>query len=212
MPVQSLLRKVLALLQYIIIEIRQYRTIETDRIFYQENHLHACFLYVMFKIHLILYQLDDRKNKIGVAKPAEDIIEDTQVFILHTLGNAMRERRKNNTMDIGKLTLDVARYVEGIIISIARHANHQINDGRTQHGSSLFGSRNLSKGWRIAETQLHIFIIYLLFDTSIIFKHERIVRIGYNQYIVDTAHHQIHKRYVFQVEFIPLLRYIIFHK
>ena len=32
----------------------------------------------------------------------------------------MRERRKNNTMDIGKLTLDVARYVEGIIISIAR--------------------------------------------------------------------------------------------
>ena len=210
MPVQSLLRKVLALLQYIIIEIRQYRTIETDRIFYQENHLHACFLYVMFKIHLILYQLDDRKNKIGVAKPAEDIIEDTQVFILHTLGNAMRERRKNNTMDIGKLTLDVARYVEGIIISIARHANHQINDGRTQH--SLFGSRNLSKGRRIAEPQLHIFIIYLLFDTSIIFKHERIVRIGYNQYIVDTAHHQIHKRYVFQVEFIPLLRYIIFHK
>ena len=212
MPVQSLLRKVLALLQYIIIEIRQYRTIETDRIFYQENHLHACFLYVMFKIHLILYQLDDRKNKIGVAKPAEDIIEDTQVFILHTLGNTMRERRKNNTMDIGKLTLDVARYVEGIIISIARHANHQINDGRTQHGSSLFGSRNLSKGWRITETQLHIFIIYLLLDTSIIFKHERIVRIGYNQYIVDTAHHQIHKRYVFQVEFIPLLRYIIFHK
>jgi len=38
MPVQSLLRKVLALLQYIIIEIRQYRTIETDRIFYQQNH------------------------------------------------------------------------------------------------------------------------------------------------------------------------------
>ena len=166
----------------------------------------------MFKIHLILYQLDDRKNKIGVAKPAEDIIEDTQVFILHTLGNTMRERRKNNTMDIGKLTLDVARYVEGIIISIARHANHQINDGRTQHGSSLFGSRNLSKGRRIAKAKLHIFIIYLLFDTSIIFKHERIVRIGYNQYIVDTAHHQIHKRYVFQVEFIPLLRYIIFHK
>ena len=212
MPVQSLLRKVLALLQYIIIEIRQYRTIETDRIFYQQNHLHTCFLYVMFKIHLILYQLDDRKNKIGVAKPAEDIIEDTQVFILHTLGDTMRERRKNNTMDIGKLTLDVARYVEGIIVSIARHANHQINDGRTQHSSSLFGSRNLSKGWRIAKTQLHIFIIYLLFYTSIIFKHERIVRIGYNQYIVDTAHHQIHKRYVFQVEFIPLLRYIIFHK
>ena len=34
------------------------------------------------------------------------------------LFRSMRERRKNNTMDIGKLTLDVARYVEGIIISI----------------------------------------------------------------------------------------------
>ena len=124
----------------------------------------------------------------------------------------MRERRKNNTMDIRKLTLDITRHIEGIIISIARHANHQINDGRTQHSSSLFSSRNLSKGWRISETKLHIFIIYLLLDTSIIFKHERIVGIGYNQDIVDTAHHQIHKRYVFQVEFIPLLRYIIFHK
>ena len=43
MAVEGFLGEVLALLEDIVVEIRQYRTIETDRIFYQQNHLYACF-------------------------------------------------------------------------------------------------------------------------------------------------------------------------
>ncbi len=96
-------------------------------------------------------------------------------------------------MDIGELALDIARHIEGIIVGIARHTDDEVDDGGAQHLGSLFGGRDLGKGWWITESQLHILIIYLLLDTSIILKHERIVRVGYNQHIVDTSHHQIDK-------------------
>ena len=91
MTIQGLLGKVLTLLKYIIIKVWQDGTVEANRVFYQEYHLNTSLQDVMLQVHLILNQLDDGEDEVGVAQPAEDIIEDTQVFILHTLGNTMRE-------------------------------------------------------------------------------------------------------------------------
>ena len=80
----------------------------------------------MLQIHLILYQLNNRKDQVGITQPAEYIIEDTQILILHTLGDTMREWSQHNTVDIRKLTFDIAGNIESIIIRITWHTNHQI--------------------------------------------------------------------------------------
>ena len=92
MAVQGFLGKVLALLQDIIIEVGQDGTIETNGVFYQEYHLHTRLPDIMLQIHLILNQLDDGKNQVGISQPAENIIEDAQILVLHSFGDTMGER------------------------------------------------------------------------------------------------------------------------
>ena len=193
MPVQGFLGEVLTLLQNIIIEVRQDGAIEADGILYKKNHLYTSLPDIMLKIHLILNQLDDGKNQVGITQPAEDIIEDAQILVLHSLGNAMREWSKNYTVNIRKLALDVTGHIKGIIIRITWHTDYQVDHSRTQYLRSLLRGRNLSKSRRITKTKFHILIIYLLLDSPIIFKHERIIRVSYNQHIVDTTHHKIDK-------------------
>ncbi len=211
MAVQGFLGEILALLQDIIIKVRQDGTVEADGILHQENHLHARLLDVMLQVHLVLYQLDDGKNQVGITQPTEHVVEDTQVFVLHTLSNAMRERSQHHAVDVRELALDVACHVESIIVGIARHTNHKVDDGGAQDFGSLLSGRYLGEGWRVSKSQFHILIIYLLLDTSIVFQHKRIVWVCHNQHIIDTTHHQIDKRHIFQIELIPLLWYIIFH-
>ena len=149
MTVQRFFGEVLTLFKNIIIKIWQNRTIETYRIFYQKYHLDTCLLNIMLQIHLILYQLNNRKDQVGITQPTEHIIEDAQILILHTLGNTMREWSQHNTVNIRKLTFDIAGNIESIIISITWHTNHQIYNCRTQDSSCLFCGRNLGKSWRI---------------------------------------------------------------
>ena len=168
MTIQGFLGEILALLQDEVVEIRQDGTIESDGILYQKNHLHTRLMNVMFQVHLVLYQLDDGKNQVGIAQPAENIIKDAQILILHSLGDAMGERSKHDAMDIRKLALDVTSHIKGIIVGITRHANHEVYDCGSQNFCCFFRSRDLRKSWRVTKSQLHIFIVYLLLDTSII--------------------------------------------
>ena len=133
MTVQCLLGEVLALFQYVIVEIGKNGTVEADGIFDKEYHLNSGFLNIVFQIHLVLYQLDEGKNEIGIAQPAEHIVEDAQVFVLHTLGDAMREGSKHHAMDIGEPALDISCHIEGIIVGITRHTDNQINNSGAKH-------------------------------------------------------------------------------
>ena len=89
MAVQGFLGEVLALLQNVIIEVGQDGTVEANRVLDQKNHLHTRLLNIMLQIHLILNQLDDGKNQVGISQPTEYIIEDAQILVLHSLGDTM---------------------------------------------------------------------------------------------------------------------------
>ena len=169
MAVEGFLGKILTLLEDIVVEVGQDGTVEAHGVFYQEYHLHACLPDIVLQVHLILYELDDGEDEVGVAQPAEYVIEDAEVFVLHTLGDAVGERGEYHAVDIRELALDIARHIEGIVVGIARHTDDEVDDGGAQYLGCLFGGRYLGEGWGVTESQLHILIIYLLLDASIIF-------------------------------------------
>ena len=169
MAVEGFLGKILALLEDIVVEVGQDGTVEAHGVFYQEYHLHACLPDIVLQVHLILNELDDGEDEVGVAQPAEYVIEDAEVFVLHSLGDAVGERGEYHAVDIRELALDITRHIEGIVVGIARHTDDEVDDGGAQHLGCLFGGGHLGKGWGVTESQLHILIIYLLLDASIIF-------------------------------------------
>ena len=212
MAVERLGREALALQQYIIIKVGEYRTVEPYAVFDHQDHLHARLVDVVVQIHLVLYQFDDREYEVGIAQPAEYVVEDRQVFVLHALGDAMRERSEHYAVHVGKLVLDVAGHGEGVVVGVAGHTYHQIYVGGLQHLLGLLGGAHLSEGGRIAQSQQHIFIVDFLLDASVVFEHEGVVGVGDDEHIVDASHHQIDKAHVFEIELLPLGRYLRFHK
>ena len=73
--IERLGRKFETLLEHELIEVGQNGAVEADIVLHQENHLHACF-HVMLKVHLVLDQLDDGQEQVGIAEPAEHIFKD----------------------------------------------------------------------------------------------------------------------------------------
>ena len=74
--VQGLGRETLRLREDIVIEVRQHRGVEADVILNEQNHLHAGLADIVVDVHLVLQQFDDGHDEVGVAEPAEDIVED----------------------------------------------------------------------------------------------------------------------------------------
>ena len=124
--IQCFSGKLLALFQYKFIKIGQDRGVETDTVFYQKNNLYAHFTDVVFQIHLVLYQLDDGNQQVGVPQPAEDIIERTEILVGNAFGDAVAERGQNYHRDVFVLSLDGSRYVKSLIISRSRHTYNKV--------------------------------------------------------------------------------------
>ena len=166
----------------------------------------------MLDVHLILNQLDDGKDEVGIPQPAEHIIENRQVLILHTSGNAMRERCQYHARHLWETMFHGTCYIEGIIVSITRHTDHQVDIRAFQYLSSLLRRTHLCESRWITKSEFRIFVEDLLIHTSVIFQHEGIIGIGDDQDIVDTSCHQIDERHILQDKLVPLLWHIIFHR
>ena len=80
----------------------------------------------MLQIHLVLHQLNDRNQQIGIAQPAENVLESTQILIDNPFGNTVTERSQNDDRNVFIFLLDMPSDVETVIISRARHTNHQV--------------------------------------------------------------------------------------
>ena len=201
-----------ALREDIAVQVRQDGGIEADGVLYKQNHLYAHLADVMVDVHLVLHQLDDGQDEVGIAQPAENVVEDAQVLMLDALRDAVGERCQHHAVDAGELRFHGSRHVEGVIVGIARHADDQVDVYRAEYFGSLFGCRDLREGRRIAQPQFHVLVVDFLFHTSVVLEHEGIVRVGYNQDVVDTAHHQIDKTDIFQIKIAPLWGNLLTHR
>ena len=164
----------------------------------------------MGQIHTVLDKLYDGEYEVGVAQPTEDIVEDAQIFILNAARDTMTERRKDDTMNVGILVFDGPCDIKGVIVSVSRHANHQVDVDRFQHILRFLNGTHLRERRRIAQTQFHILIVNLLFHTPVVLKHERIVWVCHDEHIIYTPHHQVDERHILKYKLIPFCRYL-FH-
>ena len=116
------------------------------------------------------------------------------VFVLHSFRDAVRERRQHHAVNLGKSRLDVTCHREGVVVGIARHTYYEVDVHGAKHLIGFFRCAYLCERRRIAQSQLHILVVYLLFHTSVVFKHEGIVGIGHDEHVVYATHHKIHER------------------
>ena len=209
--VERLGGEALALEEDIAVEIGQHGGVEPDVVLDEQYHLHTGLLDVVLDVHLVLEQLDDGEDEVGVAEPAEDVVEDRHVLVLDAAGDAMRERREHHTRQVGEVGLDVACHGERVVIGIAGHADHQVDIGVGEHVACLLGGAHLGKRRWVAHTQLHILVEDFLVYTSIVLEHERVVGVGHDEHVEDAVGHEVDERHVFQIELRPLLWYVIFH-
>ena len=162
----------------------------------------------MVDVHLVLKQLDDRHDEVGVAEPAEYVVEHRHILVLDALGDTVRERRQHHAGNRRMRRLHLTGDGERIVVGITRHTDHQVDVGSLQYGIGLLRRRHLGERRRIAHTEFHILIEDLLIDTSVVLQHEGVVGISHDEDIEDTPRHQIDKRHILQIEFIPLLWYL----
>ena len=149
MTVERLRGEALALCEDVVVEIGKNRTVEADAVLHEQYHLHATLQYVVLEVHLVLYELDDGENEVGVAEPAEHIVEDAEVLVLHALRYAVRERREHHVVHIRKSRLDVPRHRERVVVGIARHTDNEIDVHGAEHLVSLLRGAHLREGGRI---------------------------------------------------------------
>ena len=190
--VQGFRRELQALLQHETVEVGQDGGIETDGILHQQNHLHAR-RHVVLQVHLVLNQLDDGKQQVRVAQPAEHIVENGEVHVFHALAYAVAERCQDDNRYHRILHLDAPRDVEHIIVVRARHTYNQVEGGLAQLLFRLFLGSHLEETRRIAQPQLHILVENLLFHPPVVLQHERIIRIGNQQHVENPPLHQVHE-------------------
>ena len=189
MGVQRLSRKILRLGKDIVVEVGQYGAIETDIILHQQYHLHTSLLDVMFDVHAVLYQFDNREDEVGITQPAEHVVEDGHILMLDTLGDTMREGGQYDTGNLRSRLLHIAGYGKGIIIGITRHTDNQVDICCLQHFLRLLGGTHLRERRGVAQSQFHILVKQFLIDASVIFQHERIIGISNYQDIEDASCH-----------------------
>ena len=66
----------------------------------------------MFEVHAVFHQFDDGEQQFRISQPAEDILEDAQVLVLHAFRDTMTEGGQHDNRGCGVVLLDVSCYIE----------------------------------------------------------------------------------------------------
>ena len=202
MGIQCFGTEFLALLQHEFIKVGQDGRVEPDTVFHYQNHLYTDFVYIVFQVHFILYQFDDRHQQIGISQPTEDIFEGTQVFIGNTLGDAVTERSQYHHGDMLVQALDVACYIETVVISRTRHADDEVERYGGKLCQRFFTGGCLGKTWWIAQGERCVFVKDFFIYTSVVFQHESIIGVGYQKNVENAARHQVGELRIFKIKLV----------
>ena len=152
----------------------------------------------MLQVHAVLHKLDDGEQQFRVSQPTEDVLEDAEVFVLHTSGDAVAEGREHDDRRGGIVLLDASCDVEHRVVLGRRHHDDEVDLSAGHRLHSLFLAVHLQESRGKAEAELGIFREYLLVHTAVILEHEGVVGISDEQYVVDAVEHQVDEGGVFQ--------------
>ena len=162
----------------------------------------------MLDVHLVLEQLDDRHDEVGVSQPTEHVVEHRHILVFYSFGDTVREWCEHHAGDIRMGSLHLSGNGKRIVVGITGHTYHEVHVDGLHHCTRLFCRRHLCKRWRVAHTQFHILVEDLLVYSSVVLQHEGVVGISHDEDIEDTSRHKVDERHVLQVEFVPRLWYL----
>ena len=197
--VKRLRGKFQTLLEHKFIQRRQNGRIEAYVVFNQQNHLHT-LADIVFHVHAILNQLDNRNQQVGVSQPAEHVFKNSEINVLHSGRNAVAERREHHHRNVFVLLLDTLcriKHVVCLVCRLRRHADYQIYPAALEMSLGLLACADLNKARRKAQAQSGVLLKDFLVNATVVFKHESVIRICNNQHIANTPPHQFCKLCIF---------------
>lgn len=104
--VEGILEEFCVLQQDQLVELGQVGRVETYRVLDEQDGLHAAVGDVLLGVHFILDQLDDGHDQVGIAVPAEDVVEPRAILLLQTAVDVLREGGEQRDRDLGVAFLD----------------------------------------------------------------------------------------------------------
>ena len=146
----------------------------------------------MLEVHLVFDELDDGQQEFGVAQPAEDVFEDGEVFVLNAACDAVGEGGEYYDGDVGVGCLDVACDVEDVVVFGSGHTDDEVYADAFHLALAFFLVADLDKAGRKAQSELGVFGEDLFVYSTIVFEHEGVVGIGYEQDVEDASLHEVY--------------------
>ena len=94
---------------------------------------------------------------------------------------------------------DLACDVKYIVVLGCRHADDEVYAGAFHFAFAFFLIADLYEAWREAQAELCVFGEYLFVYSAIVFEHEGVVGIGYEEDVEDASLHQVYEGGVFEL-------------
>ena len=189
--IERLLEELSALLENHPVELRKIGGVVPYRVLHQENALYAHLKYVIISIFQVLKQLDDSHDQVGIAVPAEHIVDSRSVLTCNPLVHFLREMRKKHKRKTATFLLQIRSQIEHLLVTDVVHTyDHIDTHSRLQHLTCLRRRLHPDEFRRGAEVQVDIFLIDLCLNLTVLFKDKGIVVAAYHQ---DSPYAKAHK-------------------
>ena len=198
--------------QHKFIDRGQVGRVVADRVLNQQNRLHTTLQDILVGIHSILDQLDDGDNQIGIAVPAEDVVQSRTILLLDATIDILREASQQHHGHLRVALLDDAR--EGKHIGLA-HVVHRQNEVETTlrlQTLQRLGSRaDARQRGRVAHIEVHILLVDLRLDVAVLFENIAVVAATYEQDLVDSVAHKSEGHATYRIDTLGWINCVVRH-
>ena len=189
--VVGIFQELTILQQHKFVDRGQVGRVVADRVLDQQNRLHATLQNILVGIHSVLDELDDGDDQVGIAVPAEDVVESRAILLLDTAIDILREAGQQHHGHLRIALLDDAREGKHVGLTHVVHRQNEVETTlRLQSLQRLRGRTDARQRGRVAHIEVHILLVDLRFDAAVLFEDIAVVAATYEQDFVDSVAHK----------------------
>ena len=189
--VEGVLQEFGVLQQDQLVEFGQVGRVEADRVLDQQNGLHAALDDILLGVHLVLDQLDDRHDQVGVAVPAEDVVESRTVLLLDAAVDVLREGGEQRHGNLRMALLDDLGEREDVQFPHVVHRQDEVERiVASEQVQRLARRADARERRRVRHVQVEVLLIDLRLDMSVFFENVPVVAAADQQDFVDAVFHE----------------------
>ena len=189
--VEGVLEEFGVLQQDQLVELGQVGRVEAYRVLDEQDGLHAAVGDVLLGVHFILDQLDDGHDQVGIAVPAEDVVEPRAILLLQTAVDVLREGGEQRDRDLGVAFLDDLGKREYVQLPDVVHRQDEVERVVAAEQLQRFAcGAHARERRRVRHVQVEVFLVDLRFDVSVLLEDIPVVAAADQQDLVDSVFHE----------------------